>query len=70
MLVKECIKNVRYKLCLTQRDFAKLVGVDKASISLYETGERVPSLTSIRKIVDKLKEKNINLEYSDLMEKE
>lgn len=66
MTVSECLKNVRYKLCLTQREFADLLGLNKASISLYETGDRKPSFHTIRQIVERLKEKDINLDYSDL----
>lgn len=68
MSIKECIKNARYKLCLSQRDFANLVGISKTSISLYETGTRKPGFPAIKKIVDKLKENNINVEYSDFRE--
>ena len=66
MSVKECLKNARYKLGLSQREFAELMGVNKASISLYETGERQPSFPTIRKIVEKLKSHDIQLNYSDL----
>lgn len=66
MSAKECIKNARYKLCMTQREFAEFLGVNKASISLYETGDRSPSFPTIRQIVDKLKKHGITIEYSDL----
>lgn len=68
MSAKQCIKKVRYELGLSQIEFAELVGVHKAAISLYETGARTPSFPTIRKIVDKLKEKGIEIKYSDLRE--
>ena len=66
MAVNECLKNVRYQLGLSQREFADLLGVNKASISLYEIGVRQPSFPTIRKIVNELKKHNIQLKYSDL----
>ena len=68
MSVRECIKNARYKLGLNQREFADLVKISKASISLYETGERRPSFPAIRKMVDTLRKHNIEIEYCDLKE--
>ena len=66
MLAKTCIKNARYKLGMSQVEFAEFLGVNKASINMYEKGVRNPSFKIIRKIVDKLKTMNINLEYTDL----
>ena len=61
MSVKDCLKNARYKLGLSERDFAELMGINEASISLYETGDRQPSFPTIRKIVEKLKSHDILL---------
>ncbi len=70
MLVKDCIRNARYKLGLNQREFADLVCISKASISLYETGERTPGFPALRRIVDKMKEFNITMEYTDLIRRD
>jgi len=69
MSAKDCIKNARYKLGMTQVEFAAFLGVNKSIISLYELGLRSPSFTSIRKIVDKLKTKDIYFDYIDLKDK-
>jgi transcriptional regulator with XRE-family HTH domain len=66
---RECIKNARYKLGLNQREFAEMLDISKASVSLYENGDRQPSFPAIRKIVDRLRQHNINLEYSDLRDR-
>ena len=68
MSAKECIKNARYKLCKSQKEFAELIGLSKASVSLWETGARRPGFPNIKKIVDKLKEIGIHYEYSDFMD--
>jgi transcriptional regulator with XRE-family HTH domain len=69
MSTKECIKNARFELGLNQNDFAKLMGVSKQAISSYEQGYRQPTAKIVRRLVDKLKEQNINIKCSDLMEK-
>jgi len=69
MSAQEFLKNIRYKLCLTQSQFGELVGMGKATISLYETGDRKPRMGNIKKIVDTLKKNGIEIEYSDLQDK-
>lgn len=70
MTAKECLKNIRYKLGLTQQEFAdEVLFISKGSYGLYEAGHRRPSMKSIRHIVGKLKEKGIQIEYSDLQDK-
>lgn len=63
---KDCIKNARYQLGLTQDEFAKLVGISRMEISYLELGKRKPGFKNTRKIVDMLKKHNINIEYTDL----
>ena len=65
---QQILKETRYKLCLSQREFAQMLGISHTTYSYYETGKRHPHFTIIRKIVDKLKEKGISMEYSDLIE--
>ena len=68
MSAKECLKKARYKLGMNQKEFAEFLSISKGSVSLYELGARKPGFPVIRKIVKKLKERNINIEYSDLKE--
>lgn len=67
MQVRELLRNIRLNLCLTQREFANLLGVCQATLCFYEKGLREPSLKTIRKIVDILKQQNINLSYADFI---
>jgi transcriptional regulator with XRE-family HTH domain len=66
MSARTCIKNARYKLGMSQFEFAAFLGLNKSAISLYETGARCPKFSTIRDIVDKLKTRGIHLEYADL----
>ncbi len=65
---QQILKETRYKLCLSQREFSKMLGISHVTYSYYETGRRHPHFAIIRKMVDKLKEKGIQIEYSDLIE--
>ncbi len=66
MTAKDCLKNARYTLGMSQREFALFLDVNHASINLYESGKSHPSFPTIRRIVEKLKTKGIILNYSDL----
>ncbi len=50
----EC-RNIRYKLKLSQRVFAKIVGIGISSVIKYETGKAVPEKTP-RMIYELLKD--------------
>lgn len=67
MSAGECLKNIRLDLCMTQRAFAKELNISHSTISHYELGLRKPCLSLVKKIVDQLKERGINIEYRDLM---
>jgi transcriptional regulator with XRE-family HTH domain len=44
------IKNIRKCRCLTQRELAKLSGINEATIQKYECGTRKPKDENLRKI--------------------
>lgn len=46
------VKNIRTKLGLTQSEFASKLGVTKGTVSTWETGSRVPGLSTIEKICE------------------
>jgi len=48
--ITELIKELRYRNRLTQSEFSDLVGINRALICQYESGEREPSFESIIKI--------------------
>lgn len=53
------IKEIREKLCLTQTEFAKLLGVSMQTISNWETGFRNISIKSKRKVLKLCKDNGI-----------
>jgi transcriptional regulator with XRE-family HTH domain len=64
--VGNLLKRIRYKLCMNQKKFAELIGVHQGAISLYELGKRKPGFSTIKIMVEKLKNKGIKISYSDL----
>ena len=62
--IGEIIAEAREKKDLSQRQLAKLAGVNSSGLSKIEAGERDPSPKILRKI-----SKYINVNYSDLMYK-
>lgn len=66
MSSKEGLKKIRYELCMSQHEFARLLGIDYSSLSLYELGKRQPGFARTREIIKKLKENGINIEPKDL----
>jgi transcriptional regulator with XRE-family HTH domain len=68
MSTKDTIKKARYKLQMTQTEFAKMLGIHKSSMSLYENGNRIPSFPTIRHIVAVLKKKGISVKFEDFID--
>lgn len=62
--IGEIIAEAREKKNLSQRQLAKLAGVNSSGLSKIEAGERDPSPKILRKI-----SKHIDVNYSDLMYK-
>lgn len=60
MLFNERLKDIRTKKELTQEEFAKLLNISPSSISLYESGSREPSLTTLINIAKIL---NVSTDY-------
>ena len=46
------IKKLRKERLLSQAELGKMIGVSKVSISGYESGNRVPSMEILEKIID------------------
>ena len=49
------IKEARQKRNLTQKDLGELIGVTKVSICCYETGSRIPTIETLKKLAEVLK---------------
>lgn len=62
MNYKKIVREIRYKLIITQEELAVLLGVSYASINRWETGKHEPTTKNKRKIVELCKANNIDLE--------
>lgn len=54
------IKELRRKNSLTQRDLAKAINTTATSISAYETGLKIPSISIVKKIAEYF---NVSLDW-------
>lgn len=52
MIIGSRIKNLRYKLGLSQKELGDIIGVTKASISGYEHSTRNPSYKKLNRLAD------------------
>lgn len=62
-MFKDKIKEVRLKNKITIQELSKLTGLSLASISMYESGKRIPSAENIHKIANAL-----NISIDELFE--
>ncbi len=62
MNYKKLVKELRYKLIITQEELAVLLGVSYASINRWETGKHEPTTKIKRQIVELCKQNNIDME--------
>lgn len=62
MNYKKIVREIRYKLIITQEELAVLLGVSYASINRWETGKHEPTTKIKRKIVELCKANDIDLE--------
>ena len=58
----EIVKELRIKLCLSQSELAKEIGVTEQTIGHWENGDTTPRCASIRKIKALCKKNDINAE--------
>lgn len=56
----ERLKEMRIKRGYTQDEFAKILNISTSSISLYENGDREPSLSMLKTISETL---NVSSDY-------
>ena len=62
MTYAEAIKKLRFKMLLTQMEFAQFLGVSFASINRWETGRFEPTMKIKRKLAPLFKEHGIEVE--------
>lgn len=58
---QKAVKDLRYKLIMTQAEFAKMLGVSFTSINRWENGLNRPTTKARKQIVQLCKENNIEL---------
>ena len=56
----ERLRQLRTARDMSQMDFAKIIGMSKSSINMYERGEREPGLETLEKIADFF---NVDMDY-------
>ena len=66
MKISDCIKNIRFNMGITQTELASRIDKDKASISLYESGQRKPGFPTIKRLIDLANANGMNLKFTDL----
>lgn len=49
----ERLRKLRLEMDITQSEMAKMGGVSRATISLYESGERIPNIAFLQAVVRK-----------------
>lgn len=54
-MLKDKIKQIRIEKGMTIQELSELTGLSVASLSMYETGKRIPSIKNISKIAEALK---------------
>ena len=54
MQLKNKLKEIRLLRGMTQREIAEKLGIEQSTISLYETGERMPNAAMAAKIASTL----------------
>jgi transcriptional regulator with XRE-family HTH domain len=68
MSAADTIKKIRTNLYLERIEFAKIIGVTRASVGYYETGKKIPKLAVIKKIRDLAKNNGMNYTVEDFLE--
>lgn len=61
MLIAKNIRTLRTSKCISQTDFAKMVGVSRSTYASYELGNRVPDAETLFLIAKKF---GLNMIYS------
>lgn len=64
MITSTRIREIRLKLGLSMRAFAKELGISSSTFSYYEAGKRLPSIPTCYKIIAYSKKKGLNIELS------
>lgn len=60
-MTNEEIKNLRYKMYLTQAEFGKLLGVTEQTVRAWELNKKNPHLRNQKKLLDLCKKENIKI---------
>ena len=63
--VAKTIKNIRRNLYLEVKDFAHIIGVTRQSVYYYESGQRIPKLKVIKKLLELAKKNGMDYSIED-----
>lgn len=66
MNVDKNLKELRARLGMTQLKFALAIGMTPTTIAKYETGERLPPIKTILKIIKLAKKHGIDIRIEDI----
>lgn len=65
MIFAEEIKKIRLKKFLTQKDFAKELGVSFNTVNRWETGKAKPSIKGMKQIDEFCKKNGIDFDITE-----
>jgi DNA-binding transcriptional regulator YiaG len=62
------VHNIRINTCNTYESLSRELRVSTSSLFYWEAGKKLPSLTSIKKLLDYAKKKKIKVKVQDFLE--
>lgn len=68
MTTAKKLKKIRLRLCLSKSEFARLIPINRSSITLYENGDRNPSFSTLRKIVAAVNKEGLEIKFEDILD--
>jgi len=69
MLLGDKIRRLRRKMVLGQADFAKVLNIHTASVSHYETNNRLPLAHIMRRIIELAAQHNVDITAEDYLKR-
>ena len=51
-MLSEKLKNLRRQCCLTQKQVADSLGINRSTYAYYETGKTTPDVTTLKRLAD------------------
>jgi predicted transcriptional regulator len=67
MSIPQGIKKIKYLLDINQKQLAEILNVSPSLITYYEKGKKVPSQLTLKKLIDLIKERNIDMSIEEFL---